>query len=111
MLGFDTVREIGLTLPDVIETAAYGARALKLNGKLLARVPVNESVEANCAADSADDAGHGANQSGTGRLRKSSTWIPSPPMSSVRFTLNAAENAAVPACACGARPLGLRTPR
>jgi hypothetical protein len=49
MLDFDTVREIGLTLPDVIEATAYGARALKLNGKLLACVPVNRSAEANCA--------------------------------------------------------------
>src|SRR5271165_5384848 len=48
-LSFDTVREIGLALPGVVEGTSYGAPALKLHGQLLACVPVNKSVEANCA--------------------------------------------------------------
>jgi hypothetical protein len=47
--NFDAVREIGLTLPDVVEGTMYGAPALKVRGKLLACVPVNRSAEANCA--------------------------------------------------------------
>jgi hypothetical protein len=46
---FDIVREIGLTLPDVVESTMYGAPALKVRGKLLACVPVNRSAEPNCA--------------------------------------------------------------
>ena len=49
MPDFDTLREIGLSLPEVVDGAAYGARALKLRGKLLACVPVNKSAEVNCA--------------------------------------------------------------
>ena len=45
MLNFDTVREIGLALPDVVEGTAYGSPALKLRGKLLACIPTNKSVE------------------------------------------------------------------
>ena len=48
MLDFDTVRKIGIALPNVVDAKAYGARALKLNGKLLAFVPVNKSAEADC---------------------------------------------------------------
>jgi hypothetical protein len=47
MLNFDTVREIGLSLADVVDGTAYGAAALKLRGKLLACVPTNKSAEAN----------------------------------------------------------------
>jgi hypothetical protein len=47
--NFDVVREIGLTLPDVVEGTMYGAPALKVSGKLLACVPVNRSAEPNCA--------------------------------------------------------------
>jgi hypothetical protein len=47
--NFDVVREIGLTLPDVVESTMYGAPALKVHGKLLACVPVNRSAEPNCA--------------------------------------------------------------
>jgi hypothetical protein len=47
--NFDAVREIGLTLPDVVEGTMYGAPALKVRGKLLACVPVNRSAEPNCA--------------------------------------------------------------
>jgi hypothetical protein len=44
-INFDTVRKIGLTLPGVEESTAYGAPALKIQGKLLACVPVNRSAE------------------------------------------------------------------
>jgi len=49
MHDFDTVRKIGLSLPDVVDGTAYGARALKLGDKLLACIPTNKSAEANCA--------------------------------------------------------------
>ena len=49
-LDFETVRELGLALPDVTEGTAYGAPALKLGGKLLACIPVNKSAEAQCVA-------------------------------------------------------------
>jgi len=44
-LNFDTVRKIGLALPGVEESTAYGSPALKVHGKLLACVPVNRSAE------------------------------------------------------------------
>jgi hypothetical protein len=44
-INFDTVRNIGLTLPGVEESTAYGQPALKLHGKLLACVPANRSAE------------------------------------------------------------------
>jgi hypothetical protein len=44
-INFDTVRKIGLTLPGVEESTAYGLPALKVRGKLLACVPVNRSAE------------------------------------------------------------------
>jgi hypothetical protein len=47
ILSFDTVRELGLALPDVVDGTAYGAPALKLGGKLLACIPVNKSAEPN----------------------------------------------------------------
>ncbi|MBZ5579829.1 MAG: MmcQ/YjbR family DNA-binding protein [Acidobacteriia bacterium] len=42
---FDTVRKIGLALPGVEASTAYGAIALKVQGKLLACVAVNRSAE------------------------------------------------------------------
>lgn len=42
---FDVVREIGLALPDVEESTAYGAFSLKVRGSLLACVAVNKSAE------------------------------------------------------------------
>ncbi len=42
---FDTVRKIGLALPDVEESTAYGSTALKVHGKLLACVPAHRSAE------------------------------------------------------------------
>ena len=47
MLTFDTVRELGCALTDVVDGTAYGAPALKLSGKLLACVPTNKSADAN----------------------------------------------------------------
>ncbi len=47
MLTFDTVRELGLALADIVDGTAYGAPALKLTGKLLACIPTNKSAEAN----------------------------------------------------------------
>ena len=46
-LNFDTVRELGLALPDVVDGTAYGAPALKRGGKILACIPSNKSAEAN----------------------------------------------------------------
>jgi len=42
---FDTVRDIGLKMPGVEESTAYGAPALKVQGKLLACIPSNRSAE------------------------------------------------------------------
>ena len=50
MLNFDTVRTLGLSLPDVVDGTAYGSPAVKLRGKLLACIPVNKSAEANSIA-------------------------------------------------------------
>jgi hypothetical protein len=47
MLTFDTVRELGGALPDVVDGTAYGAPALKLRGKLLACLATNKSADAN----------------------------------------------------------------
>ncbi|HXY96297.1 MAG TPA: MmcQ/YjbR family DNA-binding protein [Steroidobacteraceae bacterium] len=47
VLTFDTVRTLGLSLPDVVDGTAYGLPALKLGGKVLACMPANKSAEAN----------------------------------------------------------------
>jgi hypothetical protein len=47
-LTFETVRELGLSLPGVTEGTAYGAPALKFDRKILACVPTNKSAEATC---------------------------------------------------------------
>jgi hypothetical protein len=44
-INFDRVRKIGLPLPGVEESTAYGSPALRVHGKLLACVPVNRSAE------------------------------------------------------------------
>lgn len=44
-IDFDTVRDIGLRLPGVEESTAYGLPALKVRGKLLACLPTNRSAE------------------------------------------------------------------
>jgi hypothetical protein len=45
--NFDTVRELGLLMPGVVNDTAYGAPALKLGGKLVACIPINKSAEVN----------------------------------------------------------------
>ncbi len=44
-IEFDTMRDIGLALPGVEESTAYGRPALKIRGQLLACVPANRSAE------------------------------------------------------------------
>src|SRR5258708_13303743 len=44
-INFDTVRSIGLALPGVEESTAYGQPALKIRGKLLACLPAHRSAE------------------------------------------------------------------
>lgn len=44
-IDFDTVRRIGLALPGVEESTAYGSPALKVHGKLQACVPSHRSAE------------------------------------------------------------------
>lgn len=46
-INFHTVRSIGLALPGVEESTAYGQPALKVRGKLLACVPAHRSAEPN----------------------------------------------------------------
>lgn len=45
IINFDTVREIGLSLPGVEKSVAYGMPALKVHGQLLACIPANPSAE------------------------------------------------------------------
>jgi hypothetical protein len=42
---FDTVREIGLALPDVEDSTMYGKLALKVRGKLLTCLAIHKSAE------------------------------------------------------------------
>jgi hypothetical protein len=44
-MNFDTVRKIGMALPGVEASTAYGSPALKVRGKLLACVPTHPSAE------------------------------------------------------------------
>lgn len=44
-VSFDTVRKIGLALPDVEETTSWGFPTLKLHGQLLTCIPANKSAE------------------------------------------------------------------
>jgi len=46
-ISMDSVFEVGLKLPDVKESPYYGARALKLNGQMVACTPLNKSAEVN----------------------------------------------------------------
>ena len=43
--GFDTVRKLGMALPGVEEGTSYGARALKVGGKMFVCEAVNRSAE------------------------------------------------------------------
>ena len=47
---FDTVREIGLALPEVEDSTMYGSLALKVRGKLLTCLAINKSAEPNSLA-------------------------------------------------------------
>jgi hypothetical protein len=44
-ISFNTVREIGLALPDVEEGTAYGSPALKVHGRMFACLAVHRSAE------------------------------------------------------------------
>ncbi len=44
-VDFDTVRKIGLALPEVEEATTRGVPSLKVGGKILACVPSNKSAE------------------------------------------------------------------
>jgi hypothetical protein len=44
-INFDTVRKIGLALPGVEESTAYGSPALKVRGKLQVCLPAHRSAE------------------------------------------------------------------
>ena len=44
-ISFDTVREIGLALPDVEEGTTYGSPALKTRGKMFTCMAVHSSAE------------------------------------------------------------------
>ena len=46
-IDFDAVQKIGLALPGVEASTAYGAPALKVRGKLRACVPPHRSAEPN----------------------------------------------------------------
>jgi hypothetical protein len=45
MIDFDTVREIGLTLPEVEVSTSYGVSSLKIRGKLFTCPAINKSAE------------------------------------------------------------------
>jgi hypothetical protein len=49
-ITFETVCEIGLTLPDVERSTAWRSPALKVNGHLMAVVPTNKSAEPDSVA-------------------------------------------------------------
>ena len=44
-INFETVRKIGLEMPGVEESTAYGAPALKVRGKMLACIPTHRTAE------------------------------------------------------------------
>ena len=46
-LGFDDVRAVGLTLPDVDEGTTYCSPALKVRGRMLACMAIHRSAEPN----------------------------------------------------------------
>jgi hypothetical protein len=47
MVDFDTVRKIGLALPEVEDGTVYGTPCLKVRGQLLTCVAINKSAEPN----------------------------------------------------------------
>ena len=44
-ITFETVRRVGLTLPDVEEGTSYGSPALKVHGTMFVCVPAHKSAE------------------------------------------------------------------
>lgn len=53
-ITFDVVRTIGLALPGVEESTAYGSPALKVRGKLLVCVPAHRAAEPGSLVVSVD---------------------------------------------------------
>jgi hypothetical protein len=49
-ISFDTVREMGLALPDVEEGTTYGSPALKVRGKMFACLAIHRSAEPDSLA-------------------------------------------------------------
>jgi hypothetical protein len=49
-LGFDEVRDIAMTLPDVEDSTIHGAPSLKVRGKLLTCPAIHRSAEPNTLA-------------------------------------------------------------
>src|SRR5438128_6248568 len=49
-ITFETVRKIGLALPDVEEGTSHGSPALKVRGKMFTCVPIHRSAEADSLA-------------------------------------------------------------
>lgn len=49
-ISFDTVREMGLALPDVEEGTIYGSPALKVRSKMFACVAIHRSAEPDSLA-------------------------------------------------------------
>ena len=49
-ITFETVRALGLALPDVEEGTTYGTPALKIGGKMFACVPSHKSAEPDSLA-------------------------------------------------------------
>jgi hypothetical protein len=44
-ITFDTIRKLGLALPDVEEATAYGSPALKVRGRMFACVAIHKSAD------------------------------------------------------------------
>ena len=53
-LTFESVIQLGLKLPDVIESSYYGSPGIKWQGRMIACIPVNQSAEANSAVIAVD---------------------------------------------------------
>jgi len=49
-LSFESVKSIGLALPGVEESTAYGSPALKVRGNLMACIPTHKSAEPDSLA-------------------------------------------------------------
>jgi hypothetical protein len=49
-IGFDTVRQMGLALPDVEEGTLYGSPALKVGGKMFACLAIHRSADPDTLA-------------------------------------------------------------